>query len=202
MINPIIINDHQQAFGGFIFGLSKTTGYYQRADRRGAGPRKTHKLHRVVWEAAHGPIPPGTGWHIHHIDHDPGNNTLANLRLMTVAEHNRHHHRPITKPRVIPRAQRIPEARPCRTCGEQFFTIEIRAYYCSPKCNANARNRRHAMGAPIRAYRRKFPILHRQCVDCSQPFDTKSTRKIRCDACQYGEVKRQQRQTWSQNHPE
>lgn len=41
--------------------------------------------HRVVWEAAHGPIP--KGYVIHHIDGNGKNNDLSNLRLMTQKEH-------------------------------------------------------------------------------------------------------------------
>lgn len=45
--------------------------------------------HRVVWEQAHGPIP--AGYHVHHIDENPANNSLENLRLVSMAEHRRLH---------------------------------------------------------------------------------------------------------------
>lgn len=45
--------------------------------------------HRVVWEAAHGPIP--AGFHVHHIDENPANNSLDNLLLVSAAEHRRLH---------------------------------------------------------------------------------------------------------------
>lgn len=45
--------------------------------------------HRVVWEAAHGPIPPSIL--IHHINHDPLDNRLDNLVAFTRSEHMRHH---------------------------------------------------------------------------------------------------------------
>lgn len=41
--------------------------------------------HRVVWEKANGPIPPG--YEIHHVDGDGKNNCLENLVLLTHAEH-------------------------------------------------------------------------------------------------------------------
>ena len=46
-------------------------------------------LHRAVWEATFGPIPDGL--QVHHADGDKGNNDPANLRLLTAAEHSRHH---------------------------------------------------------------------------------------------------------------
>lgn len=44
-------------------------------------------LHRAIWEHAHGPIPPGH--EIHHVDHDPLNNDLANLECAGRSEHRR-----------------------------------------------------------------------------------------------------------------
>lgn len=44
---------------------------------------------RVMWEAAHGPIPPGHL--IHHINHDPFDDRLDNFQLVTRREHMRGH---------------------------------------------------------------------------------------------------------------
>lgn len=41
----------------------------------------------MVWERAHGPIPPG--YHIHHIDKDPSNNRLENLMCVDPVTHRR-----------------------------------------------------------------------------------------------------------------
>lgn len=46
-------------------------------------------LHREVWRRERGPIP--RGYHVHHIDHDPGNNRIENLALVSPAEHAREH---------------------------------------------------------------------------------------------------------------
>jgi len=42
---------------------------------------RTWYAHRVVWEAAHGPIP--EGMQIDHLDANAGNNALSNLDLVT-----------------------------------------------------------------------------------------------------------------------
>jgi hypothetical protein len=64
-------------------GLAQRTGkhYIVRTGNR--------REHRVVWEEAHGPIPPG--YHVHHVNGDKRDNRLENLALVTPQEH-RHLH--------------------------------------------------------------------------------------------------------------
>lgn len=45
--------------------------------------------HREVWELHNGPIP--EGMIVHHLNHDPQDNRIENLALMTHAEHSRQH---------------------------------------------------------------------------------------------------------------
>lgn len=54
----------------------------------------THKefimSHRKIWESANGPIPKdslGRSYEIHHIDGNHSNNSLENLKLVTIEEH-------------------------------------------------------------------------------------------------------------------
>jgi len=51
------------------------------------GKRTT--VSKVVWEAINGPILKGHV--IHHIDHNPANNDISNLKLMTRLEHDKYH---------------------------------------------------------------------------------------------------------------
>jgi len=55
----------------------------------GAGQRKRAPEHRVVWQAAFGPIPPRH--HIHHRNGIKDDNRLENLMLVGAAEHNELH---------------------------------------------------------------------------------------------------------------
>lgn len=69
-------------------GYGKHSNGYLRAttvEGRAAGLYQ----HRVVWELENGPIP--DGMHVHHIDENPANNAIDNLRLVSKAEHRRIH---------------------------------------------------------------------------------------------------------------
>lgn len=67
-----------------------TPNYHHR--RAGVG-----RLHQEVWKDAHGPIP--EGYHVHHRDHNPINNALDNLELLSIADHNAHHRETMTEER-------------------------------------------------------------------------------------------------------
>lgn len=47
--------------------------------------KKPVRLHNYVWEFYNGPIP--KGYHVHHIDHNPDNNEIENLQLLSEHEH-------------------------------------------------------------------------------------------------------------------
>jgi hypothetical protein len=52
--------------------------------------RKRDRIYRDIWEKAYGPIPKderGISFDIHHIDGDPTNNALENLKAVSVADH-------------------------------------------------------------------------------------------------------------------
>ena len=51
--------------------------------------QKNIRIHNAVWEAFNGIIQ--NGYVIHHIDHNPSNNRLDNLQMVTFEEHNNIH---------------------------------------------------------------------------------------------------------------
>ena len=80
-----IRNMRNTRFAGKIAGNVGVNGY---REVRLLG--RLHKAHRILWEMAHGPIPKGYG--IDHIDGNPGNNRLLNLRLANQSENNRNNY--------------------------------------------------------------------------------------------------------------
>lgn len=46
-------------------------------------------LHQYIWEKHNGTIP--KGYQVHHINHNPDDNRIENLQLMTTEEHVKHH---------------------------------------------------------------------------------------------------------------
>lgn len=129
---------------------------------REPGSRKLHQQleHRWVWEQSHGPIP--DGYEVHHRDRNPLNNDLANLQLLTAAEHDDYHQRLREDHRVVAGV----EQRRCQRCDEykppgEFQRRRAGTYqgYCKP-CQRDAlaewraRNReRHV--AYMRGYRER-----------------------------------------------
>lgn len=70
---------------GLWFGINGKNKYHWHKRSNGT----SISLHRYVWEKKNGPKP--DGHQIHHIDHDPSNNDIENLQLMTTSDHARHH---------------------------------------------------------------------------------------------------------------
>jgi hypothetical protein len=67
-----------------IWWCQDKRGYYEA----GIKGRKT-RLHRYIYEQAHGPIP--RGYDVHHIDEDKTNNSLENLQMLLRSAHNSYH---------------------------------------------------------------------------------------------------------------
>lgn len=85
-------------------------------------------LHRVVWESANGPIPEGHD--IHHIDGNPLNWHLENLRCLPHGEHAALHYEA--------RAEN-PLRKSCIWCKREFLTTGYAMKFCSDGCAANSR---------------------------------------------------------------
>lgn len=86
-------------------------------------------LHRKVWEEYYGQKIP-EGYVIHHIDHNPLNNSISNLQLMTFEDHARLHHKgKVTKEEVKEELSRQKTStgyfrvnrKPCPRCKRGFI---------------------------------------------------------------------------------
>lgn len=66
---------------GAVVGTKKTKGYWEV---QVCG--KKLRAHRLIWELHNGPIP--EGYVVDHINQDPSDNRLENLRLATISENN------------------------------------------------------------------------------------------------------------------
>lgn len=91
MKNPIIVKSLRPSAKWPIFefeGLRyyrRPPGYYRSDELTADG----EYLHRKVWIANRGPIPPGHD--VHHKDHNRSNNKFGNLKMLSEAEHHRQH---------------------------------------------------------------------------------------------------------------
>ena len=112
---------------------------------------RTIAVHRLVWEARHGPIPEGMV--IHHINGDQQDNRIENLQMVTPAEH-RHIHAGYEQRDGVWYKQ-------CRTCGEMKPLSEFHRYpyypfdgaipYCKPCHRKQCRERQRALRERRRA---------------------------------------------------
>ena len=63
----------------------KPEGYYKADHTKYGGVT----MHRYVWQKHNGVIP--DGFHVHHIDGDKANNSIANLEMLSASAHSTHH---------------------------------------------------------------------------------------------------------------
>ena len=70
-------------------GSPNTRGYLQADLRRRGGGLPF--IHRIVWQAVHGPLPPGR--EINHINGDKADNRIVNLELTTRSGNMKHAYR-------------------------------------------------------------------------------------------------------------
>ncbi len=68
-------------------GTRKGLPGYSRVAIRVNRIRKTIEVHRLIADAAFGPLPPGC--ETHHIDNNSSNNRIDNLVYLTVDDHDR-----------------------------------------------------------------------------------------------------------------
>ena len=133
--------------------------------------RKGVRLHRLVWESIHGPVP--DGYHVHHKDGNRANNHPDNLELMEGSEHmslhgqeeshrengrraikfaqeaaKEWHHSEAGHEWHVQHAKDVFGDRPyktyvCPICGKEFQSRAAQgAIYCHANCRAKAVRRR------------------------------------------------------------
>ena len=71
------------------------------------GKRKKERLHRFIWMVENGDIP--NGYHIHHADENPLNNTLGNLDCIKGFDHLSFHGKNVTAERAEQRTKHLVE---------------------------------------------------------------------------------------------
>jgi hypothetical protein len=120
------------------------------ADRQ----RGIRRLHEEIWQAAYGPIP--DGHHVHHRDHDPLNNDLANLVLITATEHHRHHY-----------AERV------ERLGPTQFTVAARDAAAAWHASAAGRAWHVEHGARTWANRKTGTRI---CAQCGGSYESRSRK--------------------------
>jgi hypothetical protein len=154
----------------------------------GARQRGVLRLHQEVWKAAYGVIP--EGFHVHHKDGNPLNNTIENLQCLDARAH--HHEDALrgaykTGPRkahldrIRPRAadwHRSPEGQEyhrnlgrlrARSKQPQQFTCE----YCGKLFETVRTGNNRFCSNACRAYARKASGVddeERVCAECGAPF--------------------------------
>lgn len=166
---------------------------------------KGKRLHRIVWEFHHGPIP--IGHHIHHRNHDRADNVIENLACLTAAGHIAEH---MTEERVeILRAnfghaqqaarewhgseaghewhkqqyEKIKDKlhakvdHVCQVCGVGFHAHK-KAKFCSNRCTATDR-RASGIDDEVRV-----------CPQCNTKFTINKYRRARCCSRSCGQLYR------------
>jgi hypothetical protein len=120
----------------WLQGKPMYSGYYT-AYLKGVGELKgcNKFMHRIVWEAFYGLIDPDK--EIDHIDKNPANNSISNLRCLTKSEHKKTRDHSFIKKMVAERKQNERKIKSCNLVSkeEKVFANKTRCarfYGCSP----------------------------------------------------------------------
>lgn len=74
---------------GIKFYKERTGNGYYLGNVGEPGNKKPVRCHVYVWEKYNGKVP--EGYSVHHIDHNPDNNDISNLELLSYSEHSHLH---------------------------------------------------------------------------------------------------------------
>ena len=88
MVVRYIDHGKRAIFGDLVYTRDDKTGYYLNSTVH-------QRLHRAVYERCNGAIP--KGYHIHHVDHNRGNNEPENLIALPQKEHLKRHEEEMTE---------------------------------------------------------------------------------------------------------
>lgn len=192
-------------FNGRSFVKDEKTNYYLSSRPFENGKRK--RLHVYVWEYYNGVIP--KGYHVHHIDHDKGNNEISNLQIMTTSEHMKHHQATLSDELVEKRRRNLIEkAVPASKAwhaskeGKKWHSEnakkmmqnrQLQSYsctYCGKEFQTKHRypknKNRFCSNNCKSAYRRKmgFDNVAFTCSVCGKTFTAnKYSKRSRCGEC-------------------
>jgi hypothetical protein len=135
------------SYRGELYWKTPGKKYYTREKGRKV-------LHRQMWMDAHGSIP--EGYHIHHKDFNPDNNTFENLEAVRYDIHEAMHRKHEAEIRLLGLAT-------CVQCGKTFKTPRpSMAMYCSRSCE------------------RQYIKEDRVCQWCGKKFRANTWKKTRC----------------------
>ena len=101
-------------------------------------------IHRYIYQKVNGVIPPRT--HIHHIDGDPTNNDISNLKAVSSTEHGRLHAGWVMEDGEW-------DSKPCPNCG----LLPIDEFYSTRDGKGWSKLCKHCMRKRTRDYARANP---------------------------------------------
>jgi hypothetical protein len=131
-------------------------------------------LHRAIWEREVGPIPPG--WHVHHKNRDPGDNSIENLECLPGGQHWEEHaderSTNSSRPAQLAHLDRI------RSKASDWHRSEA----------GIAWHREHAKESIVKpGHKRVYRVRGtRQCIWCGAMFEYRSEKALMCSsACNF-----------------
>lgn len=196
-----------QTFNGINFLKDNRSGYFWSTSKKTGNV----SMHRYVWNYYNGEIP--EGYEIHHIDGDPSNNDIKNLKCSKRCEHRREHQEHkmglVSNGHCVECGAELKDKcgvfcssrckqayarhngyykieKTCAYCGKKFLTNKYRkSETCSHLCSNLIRQKRISEGEPTHV-----------CVVCGkkyfpQPNNKHNTCSMKCT-----------KKLWEQNNPE
>lgn len=201
-----------QCYNGKKFYLDKRTGYWISTKC----PKI--RMHVYVWKHHNGN--PLSGFHIHHIDGDRGNNHISNLQCINAREHFAIHMTEIRKENL---RERIDVIRPltkewhssqkgrdwhsahAKITFNRRLPIDLRCKYCDKTYCVDVLDENRSKFCSNKcksAARRHSGVdnVQRECIKCSKPFEVNKYGKRRyctrsCAQKDYWDKKKRQKES-------